>query len=393
MKRSKRLDKIPPYLFVKIEEKKEGLQRKGIDIVDFGIGDPDLPTPPHIFKKMHEVLESPESGNYPTSKGEPAFRNAVAQWYKRRFNVDLDPDTEVCTLIGSKEGIGHIFLAFIDAGDVSLVPDPAYPVFKIGTMLAGGEPYFLPLTEKNKFIPDLDSIPKNILKKARLLFINYPNNPTGAVAGKDFFEKCVKFARKNDLLLVSDLAYSEMGFNGFKPGSVLEIPGAKEVTIEFHSLSKTYNMTGWRIGMAVGNAEAVGALATIKSNIDSGAFKAIQFAGIEALTGPQDCVEDNKRIFEERRNILYDGLASLGWKFEKPRATFYMWVPVPKGETSASFAEKLLEQCGILVVPGNGYGPSGEGYVRFAITIPKGRIAEAIRRLREKGISFGNSSC
>ncbi len=388
MKRSKRLEKIPPYLFVKIEERKEELIRKGIDIIDFGIGDPDLPTPAHIFKKMHEVLESREAANYPTSKGELSFRKAVADWYARRFGVSLDPKSEVCALIGSKEGLGHIFLAFVDPGDTALVPDPAYPVFKIGTMLAGGKPYFLPLTEKNKFIPDLDSIPKNVLRKAKLLFVNYPNNPTGAVAGKDFFERCVEFAKKNNLLLVSDLAYSEMGFDGFRPSSVLEIPGAKEVTIEFHSLSKTYNMTGWRIGMAVGNAEAVGALATVKSNIDSGVFKAIQFAGIEALTGPQECVEENNRIFEERRNVLYDGLAALGWEFDKPKATFYMWVPVPRGGTSASFTEKLLEQCGILVVPGNGYGPSGEGYVRFAITLPKERIAEAIQRMRNKKILF-----
>lgn len=388
MRKSKRLDKIPPYLFVKIEEKKEELTKKGADIIDFGIGDPDLPTPAHIFKKMHEVLETKESANYPTSKGELSFRKAVASWYKKRFNVTLDPASEVCALIGSKEGIGHVFLAFIDSGDVALVPDPAYPVYKIGTMLAGGQPYFLPLTEKNKFIPDLESIHKNALKKAKLLFINYPNNPTGAVAGKDFFEKCVEFAKKNNLLLVSDLAYSEMGYDGYKPSSVLEIPGAKEVTIEFHSLSKTYNMTGWRIGMAVGNAEAVQALATIKSNIDSGAFKAIQFAGIEALTGPQSCVDENNKIFAERRNVLVDGLNSLGWKLEKPKATFYVWVPVPKDETSASFTEKLLEKCGILVVPGSGYGPSGEGYVRFAITLPKERIGEAIERMKKEKIEF-----
>ncbi|MEE8638012.1 MAG: LL-diaminopimelate aminotransferase [Candidatus Margulisiibacteriota bacterium] len=388
MRKSKRLDKIPPYLFVKIEERKEELLKKGADIIDFGIGDPDLPTPPHIFKKMHESLESTEAANYPTSKGELSFRKAVADWYKKRFNVDLDPANEVCTLIGSKEGIGHIFFAFIDPGEVALVPDPAYPVYKIGTMLAGGEPYFLPLTAENKFIPNLDDIPKNILKKAKLLFINYPNNPTGAVAGKDFFEKCVKFAKQNNLLLVSDLAYSEMAFDGFKPSSVLEIPGAKEVTIEFHSLSKTYNMTGWRIGMAVGNAEAVQALATIKSNIDSGAFKAIQHAAIEALSGPQACVPETNQIFEERRNVLFDGLTSLGWKLDKPKATFYMWVPVPQGETSASFTEKLLEKCGVLVVPGNGYGPSGEGYVRFAITLPKGRIAEAIQRMGTAKIGY-----
>ena len=388
MKRSKRLDLIPPYLFVKIEEKKEELIKKGIDVVDFGIGDPDLPTPENIFKKMHTVLETKDSSNYPTTKGELSFRKTVAVWYKQRFNVDLDPATEVCSLIGSKEGIAHLSFAFIDQGDVALVPDPAYPVYKIGTTLAGGEPYLLPLTAKNKFIPDLDNIPQDILKKAKVLYINYPNNPTGAVAGSDFFEKCVKFARNNNLLLVSDLAYSEMGYDGYVPHSVLEVPGAKDVTIEFHSLSKTYNMTGWRIGMAVGNKEAVGALATIKSNVDSGAFKAIQFAAIEALSGPQDCVKNNAKIFEERRNVLIDGLNSLGWKLDKPKATFYMWIPVPKGETSTSFTEKLLDKCGILVVPGSGYGSAGEGYIRMAITLPKERIAIAIERMNKEGIRF-----
>ncbi len=386
MKKSKRLDLIPPYLFVKIEDKKYELVKKGVDIIDFGIGDPDLPTPSHIVKKMTEILNSKQSSNYPTSKGELVFRQAVAEWYKRRFNVDLDPENEVCCLIGSKEGLAHLPLCFIDANDISLIPDPSYPVYKICTTLAGGEPYLLTLTEKNKFIPDLDAIPAEVLKKAKLLFINYPNNPTGAVAGKDFFEKAVSFAKKNDLLLVSDLAYSEMGYDGYRPASVLEIPGAKDVTIEFHSLSKTYNMTGWRIGMAVGNREAVQALATIKSNVDSGAFKAIQFAAIEALSGPQASVEENRKVFEERRNVLIDGLNSLGWKLEKPKATFYMWIPVPKGETSSSFTENLLEKCGILVVPGSGYGPAGEGYVRMAITIPKERIAEAIGRMKKNGI-------
>lgn len=386
MKKSKRLEKIPPYLFVKIEEKKEALTKKGIDIIDFGIGDPDLPTPDHIFKKMHDVLETKAAANYPSSKGELSFRKAVADWYKKRFNVELDPVSEICTLLGSKEGLAHLFFAFIDAGDVSLVPDPAYPVYKIGTILAGGDPYILPLTAENNFIPDLDKIPKDILKKSKLLFINYPNNPTGAVAGRDFFEKCVKFAKKNDLLIVSDLAYSEMAYDGYKPSSILEVPGAKGVAIELHSLSKTYNMTGWRIGMAVGNSEAVQALTTIKSNIDSGAFKAIQFAAAEALNGSQDCIKANNKIFEERRNVLIDGLNSLGWKLNKPKATFYVWVPVPKGETSASFVEVLLEKCGILTVPGSGYGSFGEGYVRFAITIPKERIQEAIKRMKDANI-------
>lgn len=388
MKRSKRLDLIPPYLFVKIEEKKDELVKKGIDVIDFGIGDPDLPTPPHIVAKMCEVLGAKLSANYPTSKGEMSFRTAVADWYKKRFNVSLDPATEVCSLIGSKEGLAHLPLAFIDPGDVALVPDPSYPVYKICTTLAGGEPYLVPMTAQNNFVLDLAIIPKEIAKKAKLLYINYPNNPTGAVTDISFFEKCVAFAKENNLLLVSDLAYSEMGFDGYRPRSVLEVPGAKEVTIEFHSLSKTYNMTGWRIGMAVGNKEAVQALATIKSNVDSGQFKAIQLAAVEALTSPQDCVAENNKVFEERRNVLYAGLRSLGWNFPKPMATFYFWVPVPRGETSSSFTEKLLNKCGILVVPGSGYGKHGEGYVRMAITLPKERIAEAIERLQANGIRF-----
>ncbi len=384
MKKAKRLDQIPPYLFVKIEEKKEELIKKGIDVIDFGIGDPDLPTPENIINKMREVLATKEAANYPTSKGEFAFRKAVSKWYQQRFGVELNPRDEVCALIGSKEGLAHLPLAYIDPGDITLVPDPSYPVYKICTTLAGGEPYLLPLTAENNFLPELEKIPANILKKAKLLFINYPNNPTGAVADSSFFEKCVKFAQEHNLLLVSDLAYSEMGFDGYRPRSVLEVPGAKDVTIEFHSLSKTYNMTGWRIGMAVGNKEAVQALATLKSNLDSGAFKAIQLAAIEALSGSQESVIQNNKIFAERRDVLIDGLNSLGWKLEKPKATFYNWIPVPKGETSASFTEKLLDKCGILVVPGSGYGPSGEGYVRMAITLPKERITTAIERLRKE---------
>ncbi|MBU0501980.1 MAG: LL-diaminopimelate aminotransferase [bacterium] len=387
MKKSERLNKIPPYLFVKIEEKKAEMEAKGVDIIDFGIGDPDLPTPKHIFKKMHDVLETPEAGQYPTTKGELSFRKAVADWYKKRFNVELDPATEVCSLIGSKEGLAHLPLCFIDQGDVSLIPDPSYPVYKICTTLAGGTPYLIPLTSENNFLPNLDKIPVNILSKAKLLYINYPNNPTGAVADKNFFKKCVEFCKKHNVLLVSDLAYSEMGYDSYIPASVLEIPGAKEVTIEFHSLSKTYNMTGWRIGMAVGCKEAVQALATIKSNLDSGAFKAIQFAGIEALQGSQACVAEHNKIFSERAKVLVSGLNSLGWQMKDLKATFYAWVPVPKGETSSSFTEKLLEKCGILVVPGSGYGKSGEGYVRFAITIDKKRITEAIERMRKNGIN------
>ncbi|OGC11803.1 LL-diaminopimelate aminotransferase [candidate division WOR-1 bacterium RIFOXYA12_FULL_52_29] len=388
MNKSKRLEKIPPYLFVKIEEKKAELIKSGVDVIDFGIGDPDLPTPSRIFKKMRDVLETKEAGNYPSTKGELSFRQAVANWYKKRFNVNLDPADEVCSLIGSKEGLAHLSLAFIDQGDIALVPDPSYPVYKIATTLAGGEVFDLPLTARNNFLPELDKVPEAVLKKAKVLYVNYPNNPTGAVADLTFFAGAVAFAKEHNLLLVSDLAYSEMGYAGYKPPSLLEVPGAKEVAIEFHSLSKTYNMTGWRIGMAVGNPEAVQALATIKSNVDSGVFKAIQFAAIEALSADRQCVASNNAVFEERGKILVKGLNSLGWKMADLKATFYAWVPVPKGESSASFTEKLLDKCGILVVPGSGYGPSGEGYVRFAITLPKERIEAAIDRLAKAQIRF-----
>ncbi|HTY13193.1 MAG TPA: LL-diaminopimelate aminotransferase [Candidatus Omnitrophota bacterium] len=388
MRKSKRLELIPPYLFVKIEERKEEMVKKGIDVIDFGIGDPDLPTPSHIFEKMREVLESRESSNYPTSKGELPFRKAVATWYRSRFGVTLDPVSEVCCLIGSKEGLAHLFFAFVDPGDIALVPDPAYPVYRIGTVLAGGTPYFMPLVRENGFLPDLERIPAEIAKKAKIIFVNYPNNPTGAVAGLDFLKKAVDFAKRNGILLVSDLAYSEMAYGGERPHSILEVPGAMEVAVEFHSLSKTYNMTGWRIGMAVGNKEAISALATIKSNVDSGAFKAIQSAGVAALTGSQKCVEENNKVFGERARALIAGLNSLGWGLPEMKATFYAWVPVPRGETSASFTEKLLDKCNILVVPGSGYGTAGEGYVRLAITLPKERIAEAIERMKKAGIKF-----
>jgi len=388
MKLSKRLDKIPPYLFATIDKKKAEVRATGVDIIDFGIGDPDLPTPSHIFKAMHEVLEQGKSGQYPPYEGILEFRVAVADWYKKRFNVSLNPNTEVVSLIGSKEGIAHIFLGVIDPGDVVLTTDPGYPVYKMGTMLAGGEPYPIPLKEESGFLPDLESIPKDKVKKAKILFINYPNNPTGAVADLEFYKKVVAFAKKNDLLVCSDSAYSEVNYDGYVAPSILQVPGGKEVAIEFHSLSKTYNMTGWRIGMAVGNAQAIEALSTIKTNIDSGIFKAIQYAGVEALTGSQDCIAKNNAIFQERRDALINGLKSLGWKIEIPKATFYVWARVPKGFTSVSFCEEMLTKCGILVVPGNGYGKYGEGYFRAAITIPKERIAEAIQRMKDKNIRF-----
>jgi LL-diaminopimelate aminotransferase len=388
MRKASRIANVPPYLFAEIDKKKQELIAKGAKIIDFGIGDPDKPTPERILKEFHKVVDDPSTHNYPPYEGIKEFRTAVAAWYRKRFDVKLDPDTEVLSLIGSKEGIAHVFLAFVDPGDVALIPDPGYPVYKVATLFAGGTPYPVPLLQKNAFLPDLKSIDRNIVKKAKLLFINYPNNPTGAVANEAFLKEAVKFCRDNDLLLCSDLAYSEVAFNGYKPMSVLQIPGAKDVSIEFHSLSKTYNMTGWRIGMAVGNRDAIAALSIIKTNIDSGIFKAIQLAGVEALNGTQKDANEMNKLYEERSNTLVDGLNSLGWKLERSKATFYVWAPVPKGFTSASFVSHLLERTGVLVVPGSGYGQYGEGYFRASITIDKSRIAEAVSRMKKEGILF-----
>lgn len=388
MKTAKRIANIPPYLFARLDEKKAALISKGIDLIDLGIGDPDQPTPPYIIKEMDRALADPQNYNYPPYDGTDQFREAVANWYKKRFGVGLDPVKEVVALIGSKEGIAHIFIGFIDPGDIALIPDPAYPVYKTMTILTGGEPYLVPLTAGRNFLPDLAAIPDKIASRAKLLFLNYPNNPTGAVATLDLFKEAVAFAKKYDLLICHDLAYSEVAFDGFVPPSILEVPGAKDVAVEFHSLSKTFNMTGWRIGMAVGNAGALQALRVIKTNIDSGVFKAIQQAGAFALTQSTDFTQKMNEVYQKRRDALVDGLNSLGWKLARPKATFYVWIPVPKGETSESFASKMLEDVNIIVVPGNGYGQYGEGYVRAAITATEDRIKEAIRRMREKSLEF-----
>lgn len=388
MRKAKRITSVPPYLFARIDKKKEELRAKGVEIIDLGVGDPDMPTFPRIVEIMHKAIDDPKTHNYPPYEGTLDFRKAVSAWYKRRFNVDIDPLTEVISLIGSKEGIAHVFLAFIDPGDIALIPDPAYPVYKIGTIFAGGTPHIVPLVEKNGFLPDLDAIDKKIAKKAKLLFINYPNNPTSAVADRAFLEKAVAFAKKNDLLLCSDLAYSEVSYDGYRPMSILEIPGAKDRAIEFHSLSKTYNMTGWRIGMAVGSAEAIAALSIIKTNIDSGAFKAIQVAAIEALKGDAKETADNNLIYEKRRDIFVKALNDLGWRIEKPRSTFYIWAKVPKGYTSESFCAEVLDKAGVLLVPGSGYGKYGEGYFRASITSSEDKLIKAATRMKSAGIRF-----
>ena len=382
MKIAQRIKSVPPYLFAEIDKKKAEAIKKGVDIINLGIGDPDQPTPNNIINKLKESVSDPKTHDYPPYAGTEEFRNAVALWYKNRFSVNLDADKEVMALIGSKEGIAHIFLAFIDPGDFSLIPDPAYPVYKTGTLFADGFPYIMPLLEKNGFLPDLDEIDEEIARKAKLIFINYPNNPTGAIADKSFFEKVVRFAKKYDILVCHDFAYSEMSYDGYKANSFLEVDGAKDVGLEFHSLSKTYNMTGWRLGFAVGNVEAISALSIIKTNIDSGVFKAIQRAGVEALTGPQDNIQKMNEIYTGRRNIVINGLNNLGWNVRPIKATFYIWIPTLNKMSSLDFANLLLEKAGIIVTPGIGYGEYGEGYVRIALTVGEKRLQEAMARLK-----------
>jgi LL-diaminopimelate aminotransferase len=381
MKFSQRIANLPPYLFVQISKKIAAKKAKGEEVVSFGIGDPDIPTPPHIIEELCKTAHDPANHRYPESEGLPELRKAIAFWYQKRFGVVLDPDREVLPLIGAKEGIAHIALCLIDPGDVALIPDPAYPVYAIGTNLCGGKPYYLPLNEKNNFLPDLDSIPADILKKARVLWLNYPNNPTGAVAGLSFFNQAVEFARKNGIAVCHDGPYTEVFFEGYKPVSFMQAAGAKEIGIEFHSLSKSYNMTGWRIGMAVGNAEIIDALRRIKSNLDSGIPQAIQYMAITALTQSQDCIEEHNRIYQRRRDKVVQTLNKLGIKANMTRASLYIWAKCPRGYTSAEFAEDLLEQVGVVVTPGTGYGPNGEGYIRLSLTISDEILEKGLAQL------------
>ena len=386
IEKAERLKLLPPYLFKEIDRQKEEVRAKGIDIIDLGVGDPDLPTPPHIIEALQKASSNPANHQYPSYSGMADFNAAAARWYKKRFNVDLDSATEVVTLIGSKEGIAHIPLAFINPGDIALVPSPGYPVYHIGTRFAGGEPYFMDLLKENNFLPDFEAIPPEIAQKAKLMFINYPNNPTAAVADNAFFESVVAFARQYNVIVCHDAAYSEMAFDGYRPSSFLEVEGAGSVGIEFHSLSKTYNMTGWRIGFAVGCAEVISALGQVKSNIDSGAFQAVQIAGIAALEGNQVCVEAMRKIYAERRDILVDGLRSVGLSVEKPCATFYIWAEVPNGYTSAGFSSLLLTKAGIVTTPGNGFGAAGEGYFRMALAVNRELIFRAVDRIKGIGL-------
>lgn len=389
MQFAKRLEKIPPYLFAELDRKRNEMIAQGVDIINLGVGDPDKPTLPHILQAMHEALEDPSTHNYPPYQGTKEYRNAAVAWMERRFGVSgLDSETEVISSIGSKESIHNTALAFIEAGDIALIPDPGYPVYRTSTLFAGGEPHFMPLKAENQFLPDLSLIPEEIARKAKLLWVNYPNNPTGAIASLEVFAELIAFCKEYDILLCHDHAYSEMAFEGYKPPSVLQIPEAKEIAVEFHSLSKAYNMTGWRVGFVVGNSMAIRGLSQVKTNVDSGVFKAIQRAAIAAYSTSEEDLQQLNSIYQKRRDIIINGLRSLGWSINPTKATLYIWTPVPAGYTSREFTQLLLEKCGILVPPGTGYGSCGEGFFRIALTIDEARMEEAIQRMRDSGIRY-----
>ena len=381
MNLSRRLGKLAPYPFVEISRIIAEKRAEGADVVTFGIGDPDIPTPQPIIDRLLTASQDPPNHRYPETDGLPEMRRAIAHWYEQRFGVNLDPDKEVLPLIGAKEGIGHVAFCFLDPGDVALVPDPAYPVYGVGTMFAGAESYIMPLREENGWLPDLSAIPSEVAQAAKVMWLNYPNNPTSAVASAEDLASYVAYCRQHDIALLHDAAYSEVGYDGYRAASLLQLDGAKDVGIEFHSLSKSYNMTGWRIGMAVGNADMIKALFQIKANLDSGVPQAIQEMSIEALTGPQDCIEENRVIYQRRRDRVVSALRSMGLTVEVPQASLYVWARVPDGFTSAEFAARLLEDIDIVVTPGSSYGQYGEGYIRLSLTTPDEQVEKGCQRL------------
>jgi LL-diaminopimelate aminotransferase len=381
MRLADRVESLPPYMFAELDRRLGEKRAAGVDVISLGIGDPDGPTPRHIVEALQEAAEDPATHHYPSYYGMPALREAIAGWIRDRFGVEVDPETEVQPLIGSKEGIAHLPVAVVDPGDEVLVPDPGYPVFGIGTLLAGGIPVSLPLTPERRFLPDLSSAP--VSGATKLLWLNYPSNPTAAVAEPSFFEEAVAFAREHDLLIAHDAAYSELTYDGFSAPSILQVPGAKDVAVEFGSLSKTYNMTGWRVGWVAGNPDVVRGVATVKTNIDSGIFNAVQQAAIAALTGPQDMVEEVRTGYQKRRDLVVSTLNALGWDLEPPRGSIYVWLPTKDGMSSAEFCELLLERARVVLSPGSGYGAGGEGYARISLTVPDDRLVEAMARLQE----------
>jgi LL-diaminopimelate aminotransferase len=381
MRPARRIAALKPYLFVEINKRIAEKKARGEDVISFAIGDPDMPTPPNVIKTLCEEAQDPVNHHYPESAGMPELHQAIAGWYKRRFDVTLDPATEVLPLIGSKEGIGHIAFCFIDPGDTALVPDPGYPVYSIGTQLAGGRPYYLSLKAENGFLPNLKSINEAVLRKTKILWLNYPNNPTGAVADLEFYNQAAEFGRKHNILVCHDGPYSEVAYDGYQPPSFMQAEGAKETGVEFHSLSKSYNMTGWRIGMVVGNADAITALRTLKSNLDSGIPQAIQYMAIEALSGPQDSIAEHNAIYQRRRDLICEVLTKIGLEVTPPKASLYIWAKVPDGYNSVDFTADLLDQVGVAVTPGVGYGRSGEGFVRLSLTIPDVSLVKGLSRL------------
>lgn len=378
---AERLQKLPPYLFAEIDKVKRAVMAQGKDVINLGVGDPDMPTPPHIVAALQAAATDPANHQYALDQGKPALRRAAAAMYQRRFGVTLDPDANVLPLLGSKEGIGHIHLAFVNPGDFVLVPEPGYPVYHSGTLFAGGETYWMPLKKENAYLPDLKAIPAEVARRARMMFICYPNNPIAVTAPLSFFEEVVAFAQKYDILVCHDAAYCDVYYDGKKPPSFLQVPGAMEVGIEYYSLSKTYNMTGWRVAFAVGNAAMLAGLAKVKSNLDSGIFGAVQEAAIAALNGPQECHAQILATYQERRDVLVSGLRACGCPVEAPQAAFYVWVPVPRGMSSAETTLRLLQDAAIVTTPGNGFGPSGEGFIRMTLTTPVARLKEAVARI------------
>ena len=385
MQLAKRVEALPPYLFAEISKKIAARRAQGADIVTFGIGDPDLPTPRNILDVLHSAAEDPVNHRYPESEGLPDVRQAIADWYDRRFETKFDPQKETLPLIGSKEGIAHIALCFIDPGDIAIVPDPGYPVYEVGTMFAGGSSYKVKCSREGGWKPDFDAIPADVAQRAKIIWLNYPNNPTGAVAEFDFFERAVAWAKKYDVAILHDNPYCDVAYDGYKPISIFQVPGAREVAVEFNSWSKIYNMTGWRIGMIVGNAQMVDALMRVKSNIDSGIPQAVQRMAIEAVYGPQDCIDEHNRIYQRRRDRMVEVLRKIGLDVDTPKASLYIWAKLPDGITSADYAARLIEECSVVVTPGRGYGEQGEGYIRLSVTTPDDRLEEGLARLEKWG--------
>ncbi|PKQ17306.1 MAG: LL-diaminopimelate aminotransferase [Actinobacteria bacterium HGW-Actinobacteria-7] len=382
MRTAKRIENLPPYLFAEIDRKKEAKQAQGVDVISLGIGDPDMPTPNRIVEAMIEATKKPKNHQYPAYAGSKPYREACAEWMKRRFSVELDPATEVLALIGSKEGIAHLFPAFVDPGEYTLVPGVGYPVYHTGGVLVGGLTHWMPMTEENDFLADFESTPADVLAKTKMMFISYPNNPSSAIAPVEYFDRAIAFCKEHDILLVHDNAYSELGFDGYRASALLERPGARDVAIELFSCSKAYNMTGWRAAFACGNAQAIKALSTVKSNIDSGIFTAVQEAAIEAMLGPQDDVHEMSAVYQRRRDVVMDALSSIGLSARVPKGTIYVWARIPEGYTSAEYAGLVLDKAGVIVAPGSSYGPDGEGYIRISLATPDDRLVEALERIK-----------